>query len=80
MLLEAERAHGGTVTIVGAAPEVAAVLALVRPASVAPKPTIATAEWVDFPRLALKTITDDLAYVGEVLVAFVRLPARLRML
>ena len=82
LLLEAERAHGGTATIEGADERVAAVLALVRPANAAPKSASAPAlfQLAAALRSVSRTIGDGLAFLGEVIVALIRVPARLRML
>ena len=82
LLLEAERAHGGTATIEGADERVAAVLALVRPANAAPKSVSAPAlfRMADVLRSVARSVGDGLAFIGEVMVALIRVPARLRML
>ena len=82
LLLEAERAHGGAATIEGADERVAAVLALVRPANAAPKSAAAPAlfQLAAALRSVSRTIGDGLAFLGEVIVALIRVPARLRML
>ncbi|MBC7634700.1 MAG: ABC transporter permease [Acetobacteraceae bacterium] len=82
LLLEAERSHGGTTTIIGANDGVAAVIALVRTATIAPKAPQAVPEtdWRELPRAAIAAIGDELAFAGEVVVALIRVPARHRML
>jgi phospholipid/cholesterol/gamma-HCH transport system permease protein len=81
LLMYAERAHGGPTTMRGADPRVAAVLALIRPVA-GPPPAPATAvppSWQEVIVAGLTICTAGLAYLGEVAVATVRLPTRLRM-
>jgi phospholipid/cholesterol/gamma-HCH transport system permease protein len=82
LLLQAERAHPGPTTISGADPRVAAVLALVRPATDPPSPPPPSGpspSWREVIVSGLTMCTGGLAYVGEVAVATARLPARRRM-
>jgi len=81
LLLEAERAFGGTARIDGAEARVAAVLALVRPASVVPaRAPRAAVHLPDALRAVGRGVADGVAFMGEVAVALARAPARLRML
>ncbi len=81
LLLEAERAHGGPAAFTGADARVAAVIALVRPADAPPLPRpVSPGPGLRALFVAgLAACTGGLAYLGEVTVATVRLPARLRM-
>ncbi len=81
LLLHAERAHGGPAEIRGADARVAAVIALVRPVAVPPppQPRPVPQSWREVIVSGLTICTGGLAYLGEVAVATVRLPARLRM-
>ncbi len=81
MLLEAERAHGGTATIRGAVPRVAAVIALVRPVSMppAPRPPGPSPGWREVIVSGLGLCTEGIAFLGEAVVASFRLPMRRRM-
>ena len=81
MVLAAERAHGGTVSIQGADERVAAVLDLVRPVA-GPKPPRGRGPaqtWREVFASGLNVCTGGLAYLGEVVLAIIRLPARRRM-
>jgi len=81
LLLQTERAHAGPTTIRGADPRVAAVLDLIRPVSapLPPTPPAVPQSWRNVVVSGLTVCTGGLAYLGEVAVAVVRLPARLRM-
>lgn len=82
LLLAAERAHGAPVPLDGATPRIAALLGRARPASASPAPPTPA------PRrpfgatcgAGLTALTDGIAFLGEVLVAVLRLPMRGRML
>lgn len=82
LLLAAERAHGAPVPLDGATPRIAALLGRARPASASPAPPTPA------PRrpfgatcgAGLTALADGIAFLGEVLVAVLRLPMRGRML
>ena len=85
MLLSVEQAHGGDISWTGAADAVAAVLKMARSAAAITSP-ISPSTPPSWP-LVIRTVliaglevgATGLAYLGEVLVALVRLPARRRM-
>jgi phospholipid/cholesterol/gamma-HCH transport system permease protein len=81
MLLFAERTHGGTVTISGATKAFTAVLDLVRPAAL-PSPPRAGGPQQSWRAVFTSTLaagSDAVAAIGEVAMAFLRLPSRARM-
>lgn len=80
LLLEVERAHGAAVALEGADAKVTAVIALVRPATVLParRAPGPAPSWRDVVMPSIKACIEGVAYIGEVAVALVRLPARLR--
>ncbi len=82
MLLAAERAHGTPVPIDGADPRVTALLHRARPASVeAAPPKSAPGRSIGGHCVAgLTAVGDGIAFLGEALVAVLRLPTRGRML
>lgn len=75
LLLAAERAHRGRVAIEGASGDVAAALARAR----APVPPPHPADPLLWLWQALASIPSGIAFVGEAVVATVRLPARRRL-
>jgi phospholipid/cholesterol/gamma-HCH transport system permease protein len=82
LLLEMERTYGAPVTITGAAPSVAAVLRRIRrtarpsaPAAERGAPTLRR-----IGAAGIAALVNGIAFLGEVLVALLRLPARGRML
>jgi len=81
MLLEAERVYGGTAELLGAHEKIAAVLDLVRPVAAPPaaRPRAPTQTWREVFAASLTTCTAGLTYLGEVVIATIRLPIRLRM-
>jgi len=81
MLLLTERTHGGTVTISGATEAFTAVLDLARPAAV-PSPPRAGGPGQSWRAVFTSTLaagSDAVAAIGEVAMAFLRLPSRARM-
>ena len=81
LLLEIERLQGAPVSITGAAEKVAAVLAQTRaaeavPARAAPAPS---QSWRSALSEAKAVAVGAVAFLGEVVVAWVRLPSRLRL-
>jgi phospholipid/cholesterol/gamma-HCH transport system permease protein len=82
LLLALERAHDGETRVEGAAEPVAALLARVRPAAAppAPVPPAKPPTLGEVLRAMVASVAGPLAYVGEAFLAFLRLPARLRLL
>jgi phospholipid/cholesterol/gamma-HCH transport system permease protein len=82
LLLQVERAQGAQVTITGAAPAVAALLRLARPtrqeAEPAAPPTPPTLR--EIVGAASAAVADGIAYLGQTVVALLRLPVHGRML
>jgi phospholipid/cholesterol/gamma-HCH transport system permease protein len=80
LLLEAERVHGATTTFDGASEHVAELLARVRKVPVAaPRQPPAPISWSEGLVGGLRAALDGVAFLGELAVAILRLPARARM-
>jgi phospholipid/cholesterol/gamma-HCH transport system permease protein len=78
-----ERAHGGDATVAGADERVTALLARARAAAPRPAPPQPPAPPTTVRGVALaalRSAAGGIAYVGEAAIAFLRLPARRRML
>jgi phospholipid/cholesterol/gamma-HCH transport system permease protein len=88
LLLEAERAHGPPIELIGADPHVTDVLELARTAAAeaAPPPAAPPPSAVPLPVLfpvlaaGLDAAANAVAFLGEAVLAMLRLPARARML
>jgi phospholipid/cholesterol/gamma-HCH transport system permease protein len=78
LLVAVERAHAEPVELIAAAPRVAALLQRARTAAGTPQPSRTGPTAAAGFRLA--SAADSIAYLGEVAVAVLRLPARARML
>ena len=76
LLLAAERAHGGEVALLGASPEVAAALDVLRRA---PPPAPVRADPLAWLWQGLAAIPGGIAFIGEAMVAALRLPSRARL-
>ena len=81
LILLAERTHGASVTIRGATDVVTSVLDLVRPAALPLPPRAAgpPSTWRAVFSSYAAAATDMVAAIGEVAMAFLRLPVRARM-
>jgi phospholipid/cholesterol/gamma-HCH transport system permease protein len=81
LLLACERAHGGPVNVSGAQDRVTAVIDLVRPVAGPPvrRPAGPGPGWREVILSAMSACGGGIAYIGEIAVALVRLPTRLRM-
>lgn len=78
LLVAAETAHGGPVTLTGASPSIAAMLQRARKAGAAPPAVRAARRFADVDILA--PLIGGFAFLGELAVAVVTLPVRFRML
>ncbi len=76
LLLAAERAHGGHVELQGAAPEVLESLALLRRA---PPPASVQTDPLGWLYRGFAAMPDGIAFIGEVVVAVLRLPGRAQL-
>jgi phospholipid/cholesterol/gamma-HCH transport system permease protein len=77
LLIAAETAHAKPVSLIGAAPRIEALLQRARTAAAVPPPSQSASRGTPLPIWA--GTADSLAYLGEVLIAVLRLPSRARM-
>jgi phospholipid/cholesterol/gamma-HCH transport system permease protein len=79
LLLDAERIHGKPARVMGASEKVAHLLARAREAAVVkPHPSAPPQTWAEAAASVVRVCTGGVAFLGEVAVAVVRLPARRR--
>lgn len=81
LLLQAERLHGGPVTIEGASKTIGALLELVRAVPVADiRPALPVRfRWAELREAVVRGPTDGLAFLGEAMLAIARVPSRRKL-
>jgi phospholipid/cholesterol/gamma-HCH transport system permease protein len=78
LLIAAEAAHAKPATLIGASPRIEALIERARVAATVPKAS-GSAPLASGPDI-LAAVADTIAFLGEVVVAVIRLPTRARML